>query len=232
MRIEPKPITTMSANDSGKSRVAASATEATPRISAPMDRRTGSRPTTEHEAERGQQRSDTRCGHEEPVARGIAPEIVLGEGGDEHAEVHADRRHGPDHDRRQQHDPRPTDVAEAFGKVLDHGVDGRGSGDPGADLELGLVHQPQADDHGEEAERVDREGCGHAEGTDGQARRGRAHDTSPVEHRRVERDGRRRRPRGRRARPRTTGEPACPPRSRFQAGTRARRSSRPGRRSR
>ena len=54
----------------------------------------------------GQQRADARRRHQEPVAGGAAPELALGEGRDQHAEVHADGRDRPDDDDRQQHDLR------------------------------------------------------------------------------------------------------------------------------
>ena len=76
----------------------------------------------EGQRERGDERADTRGGHEEPVAGGAAREVVGREGRDQHAEVHAEGGDATDDQHGQEHERRLADVAQALDEVLHDGA--------------------------------------------------------------------------------------------------------------
>ena len=144
---------------------------------------------TERESERRNERPDAGRGHQEPVARGAAGEVVCREGRDENAEIHTEGGHTTDDEDGQQDERRVPDVVETLHEVLHDRTRGPGSGDPGRGAELRLVEHQQRDDDREEAEGVDRERGSDAERGDREAGQRRPDDPRPVEHRRVEGHG-------------------------------------------
>ena len=189
IRIEPNPTITIRTSDTGKTRKAASATEATPRIDAPVARRLGCGRPPKASWSAASTEPTPEAAIRKPKSRRVAPQLVRGEGRDQHIPVHAGGGDGADHHHGQQDDRRPANVREALCEVVDDRT-GRGRAvDPGAQPELALIDEAKADDHGQEAQPVDEEGRCHAKHADGEPGGRGSHDTGAVEHGRVEGDG-------------------------------------------
>ena len=149
----PAPIGIISASDNGNDVENASATEAMPRTIAPSGDADRARPPADDQRDRGAERAETRRGHEESVARGIAAEDVRRERRDDDREVHADRRDEADDRDPQQHERGVADEAQPLAQVLEDLADGSRSRQQPGHLQLAVAHHPQADDDGDEAQR-------------------------------------------------------------------------------
>ncbi len=118
-----------------------------------------------HDERRGE-RPEPHRGHQEPEAGGADTEDTLGERRGDDVEVHGERRDEPDEDDGEQHDRGRPDVAQTLGQVVGDVADARRPGEPGGRQEVGLAHQQQSHDHGDEAQAVEEEAGRHAEGPD------------------------------------------------------------------
>ena len=157
MAMPPPPTKTMSRRETGYGRrQRPAAIEATPRMIAAERDADRPGPATDDERDRGPERTDPGRGHEEAVAGRVGlPRTSWASGGMRTLKFMPTVATRPTIDDGHQHDRRLPDVVEALARFSKTSPADRGRGSRRGGVELVVAHQRQADEHGEEAERVD-----------------------------------------------------------------------------